>query len=293
MDYLLVTLISIGLAGSVLLVLSSWRALRSALPAEDRTYSDPLPPRLRLVWPLVRLLSEFVTVRLPPRWLEGAHERLSKSGASYLMTGEQYLALRLLSAILSLLAASWAAVLLHTPVVPVALLAVVIGSFFPVLALRDRRLRRNREIGRLLPVYLDYITLAVEAGSNFSGALAQAVNKGPKGALRQEFTLVLRDVKAGLPRSQALKRLDARIGLPEVGAFVAAANQAERAGGSLGTVLRAQAERSRSARFQRAEKAAMEAPVKLLVPLVLFIFPTTFIVIGFPIVVMFMKSGAF
>ena len=78
----------------------------------------------------------------------------------------------------------------------------------------------------------------------------------------------------------------APVTVPEIGALVAAVNQAEQSGGSLGKILRAQAERARSEGFQRAEKAAMEAPVKLIGPLVMFIFPVSFLIIAFPIVMM-------
>jgi len=81
--------------------------------------------------------------------------------------------------------------------------------------------------------------------------------------------------------------------IPEVSSFVGTVIQAEKMGASLGPALRSQAEQRRIERFQRAEKQAMEAPVKLIGPLMMFIFPCTFIVIGFPIVMKFMKSGLF
>lgn len=282
---------SIGGAVSALLLVLGTASLWSEVPTEDRTYLDPLAPRMRMVWPLVRVIAYVVTARLPTAWLERTHRRLLRAGAAYLVSAEDYLALRVFSGIVCGLAGLWSAHVLHGASLGPSLALAAGGSLLPTLWLHERRQRRNREIGRLLPVYLDYITLAVEAGLNFAGALAQAVDKGPQGSMRREFLLVLRDVKAGLPRAQALKRMDERLDLPEIGAFVSAVNQAERTGAVLGKVLRAQAERSRMERFQRAEKAAMEAPVKLIAPLVIFIFPTTFLIIAFPIVVMFLHSG--
>ncbi|MHB8253148.1 MAG: type II secretion system F family protein [Acidiferrobacter sp.] len=286
-----VVIASIGGAVSALLLVLGTASLWSEVPAEDRTYLDPLAPRMRLVWPLVRVIAYVVTARLPTAWLERTHRRLLRAGAAYLVSAEDYLALRVFAGIVCGLAGLWSTHVLHTASFGPSLVLAAGGSLLPTLWLHERRQRRNREIGRLLPVYLDYITLAVEAGLNFAGALAQAVDKGPQGPMRREFLLVLRDVKAGLPRAQALKRMDERLDLPEIGAFVSAVNQAERTGAVLGKVLRAQAERSRMERFQRAEKAAMEAPVKLIAPLVIFIFPTTFLIIAFPIVVMFLHSG--
>jgi tight adherence protein C len=119
----------------------------------------------------------------------------------------------------------------------------------------------------------------------------QAVAKGPKGALRDEFMRVLRDIRAGKPRAEALRAKATRLNEPSINSFVTAVVQAESLGMSLGPVLRAQADQRRTERFLRAEKLAMEAPVKMLFPLIAFIFPCTFIVIGFPIVMKFLSLG--
>jgi tight adherence protein C len=130
--------------------------------------------------------------------------------------------------------------------------------------------------------------MTIEAGLNFSGALAQAVSKGSEGALRNEFAQVLRDIRAGRPKSQALKDLAERNQVKELHLLVNAIVQAELSGSSLGGTLKIQAEQRRSERFQRAEKLALQAPVKLVFPLVAFIFPITFLLLGFPIVMKFL-----
>ena len=124
-----------------------------------------------------------------------------------------------------------------------------------------------------------------------NGAICQAVDKGPAGPLRNEFALVLRDLRSGLTRIDALRRMDERTRIPQVANFVTAVVQADRMGGSLGATFRHQAEQRRTERFQLAEKQAMEAPVKLIFPLLVFIFPATFIILMFPIVIMFLNSG--
>lgn len=141
-------------------------------------------------------------------------------------------------------------------------------------------MRRHR-MDRDLPFYLDVITLSVESGTNLTGALTQAVSKAPESPLRHEFNRVLRDVRAGKTRAVALRELSDRAGNKSLSSVISGMIQAERSGASLGPVLRSQANQLRSARFAMAEKKAMEAPVRLLGPLVLFIFPTTFIVLGF------------
>ena len=147
---------------------------------------------------------------------------------------------------------------------------------------------RRKDLLKTLPFYLDMITLCVEAGLNLSGALRQATLKGPPGVLRDEFQRILRDVRAGRSRTDALRQFARRMGEPSVTAVVSSIVQAENTGMNLGPILRAQADQRRTERFLRAEKLAMEAPVKMLLPLIAFIFPCTFIVLGFPIAMMFM-----
>lgn len=284
-------LAALGSALSAALLMMAITLLWREVPVDDRSYLDPLPSAMGALWPLVRLFSHLLTSRLPTRWLERIHRKLVHSSASYLLLPEHFVALQLASGCIAMLVAWFCAAALGTSPWELLVLAALFGGLLPVLWLRDRRQRRDREVRRMLPVFLDYVTLAVEAGLNMSGAMAQAIENGPAGILRQEFGLVLRDINAGLPRAQALRRLHERIQLPEIGAFVASINQAERTGGSIGKALRAQAERTRTERFQRAEKAAMEAPVKLLAPLVLFIFPTTFVIIAFPIAMMFLHGA--
>ncbi len=286
----------IWLAGGVAALLTVLLILGGALlvrgvPTEDRTYLDPLPPLIRVLWPLVRLTAHGITGRLPPAWLERVHTQLLRASASYLLLAEDFVALQIVAGVLGALLALACALAVGLPVFFPSLVVGGIGFLLPLLWLRERRQRRDRVVLRFLPIYLDYLTLAVDAGLNFAGALQQAIDHGPETVLRQEFGMVLRDIKAGLTRAQSLRRLHERVALPEIGSLVAAVNQADRAGGSIGRVLRAQASRSRTERFQRAEKLAMEAPVKLLGPLVLFIFPTTFLVIAFPIAELFLHNA--
>ena len=170
-------------------------------------------------------------------------------------------------------------------------LAGLLGWGYPALWLGDRLKARKKELLKSLPFFLDIITLCVEAGLNLQGAMTQAVAKGPKGVLRDEFQRVLRDIRAGKARAESLRAMAQRMDEPAVANFTTAVIQAESMGMNLGPVLRAQADQRRSERFLRAEKLAMEAPVKLLFPLLAFIFPCTFIVLFFPIAMKFMHSG--
>jgi tight adherence protein C len=167
----------------------------------------------------------------------------------------------------------------------------LLGWMYPAIWLRDRITVRRRELLRMMPFFLDIITLCVEAGLNMQGAMTQAVAKGPQGLVRDEFQRVLRDIRAGKARAEALRGMAERLNEPGIAHFTSAVIQAESMGMNLGPVLRAQAEQRRSERFLRAEKLAMEAPVKMLFPLIAFIFPCTFIVLLFPIAMKLLNAG--
>jgi tight adherence protein C len=165
------------------------------------------------------------------------------------------------------------------------------AAVLPRLWLRQLVRRRSLRISRELPFVLDITTLCVESGLNLHGALLQASERGPDGPLRDELTRALADMRAGAPRLTALKAMATRAGSRSVRAWVAALTQAETMGISLGSILRTQAAQCRAERFQRAEKLAMEAPVKMLLPLIGCIFPCTFIILGFPIVLELLQGA--
>ncbi|OGT79167.1 MAG: secretion system protein F [Gammaproteobacteria bacterium RIFCSPLOWO2_02_FULL_61_13] len=258
---------------------------------EDRAYMDPLSWKLRLVWPAIQIIANFFCVFLPYELMEYTDQRLQRTGVSYLLSAEQFIALRILVAITAPIVV-WFAMLGMDVWEPIWLVvAPLVGFLLPDVWLNDTRKRRESNVIRTLPVYLDFITMCVEAGLNFQGALTQAMEKAPPGALRNEFAIVLRDMRSGLARADALRRMAERLDINEITSFVSAIIQAEKMGASLANVLRVQADQRRSERFQRAEKMAMEAPVKLVAPLIIFIFPVTFMILGFPIVMKFLGEG--
>jgi tight adherence protein C len=258
-----------------------------AVPADDRAYLDRPPLGFRLVWPVIRILAWYLRAVIPAAWQVVLERRLQKAGLDFVLTPEQLLAGHGVGAIAGLLAGCGVAQLLEGPLVLPALLTGVFGGFYPAIWLSEQIDARRKDLLKTLPFYLDIITLCVEAGLNLNGALRQATLKGPPGVLRQEFKRILRDIRAGKPRAEALRAFAARVGEPSVTNLVSSIIQAEALGMSLGPLLRAQAEQRRTERFLRAEKLAMEAPVKMLLPLVAFIFPCTFVVLGFPIFMMF------
>ena len=288
-----VWIMALMIGAIALIVLYVYSTLSSAVPGDDRQYMDKLPPALRLMWPLVRLIDFHLTSRISLDKLESTNTKLNNSGVAHMMTAEQFYAVRLVS-----MAAVFGIMYMVTGMLnksspTMLMVGLLLGYFYPLIWLHDARKRRYKQVQKAMPMYLDFITMAVEAGLNLTGALNQVVQKGPPGPLRQEFFMVVRDLRSGLPRADALRRMESRLMMPEISSFVGTVIQAEKMGASLGMALRSQADQRRSERFQRAEKQAMEALVKLIGPLMMFIFPVTFIVIGFPIAMKFLQSGLF
>jgi tight adherence protein C len=171
--------------------------------------------------------------------------------------------------------------------------AAILGAFYPILWLRDCGKARQHQIARALPYDLDLLTLSVEAGLDFAAAIAKVVEKGRKGPLSDELSVMLRELRLGKTREEALRNLGARVELVSLTTFVQALIHADRMGTPLGKVLRILSTEMRVARTQRAEKLANEAPVKLLFPLIACIFPTIFLMLFGPIAyeVLFGGSG--
>lgn len=285
---IMIFVIAALIAATVVALVVSLRNIKRSIRPDDRVYMDPLPGPLRLIWPMVNLLVQLFGDFLPVEQVEQVRLRMRKAGVEYLMTPVQFIATRAVSAIIFMLLAAFTGLMLGA-IQPIwVILAALIGWMFPLMKLNDLRKAREKQIVRALPTFLDFITMAVEAGMNLSGAIAQSVEKGPEGPLRLEFQKVMRDVKAGMSRMDSIRAMADRLNIREVTSFSSALAQAERTGASLGPTLRIQADQRRVERFQRAEKLALEAPVKLIFPLVAFIFPTTFLVLAFPIVMKFL-----
>src|SRR5437764_847540 len=154
-----------------------------------------------------------------------------------------------------------------------------LGGFFgPDFVVSARARSRKEKVRAELPDALDLLAVSVEAGMGFDGAIAK-LTEHMDGALSEEFALTLGEMRIGESRSDALKKMAERIDTPELSAFVRAIVQADQLGISLGRILRVQAADTRLRRQAAAEERAMKAPIKMLFPTVLFIFPAMFLVI--------------
>jgi len=148
---------------------------------------------------------------------------------------------------------------------------------------------RQREAERALPDVLDLLVISIEAGLGFEQALDRTITAVP-GALSDEFSRLLGEVRAGAPRADALRDLADRLDVDDVRRFVLAVLQADKFGVSIGRMLRNQADEVRVLRRQKAQERAQKAPVKMLVPMVFCIFPAIFVVILGPAMLNIMRD---
>jgi tight adherence protein C len=231
----------------------------------------------RLEMALGRAAEKSYLVR-PRIWAE---KRLRSAAYPEGVTADELLGLVALGAFIGLLFGL--ALNMRLQFGPIVLLTLGIGLYMPMMWVRGRVRHRQDDIRRSLPYALDLLTLSVEAGLDFTQAMTRIVKKLGDSALAVELGQTVRDIHLGRTRVQALRDLSRRVDLSELNSLVGALIQADELGSSLGPILRIQADQLRIRRSQTAEKLAMEAPVKILLPLILFIFPTIFIMIFGPI----------
>lgn len=154
----------------------------------------------------------------------------------------------------------------------------------PNVILNSRTRLRTKKMTNQLPDILDLLVVSVEAGLSFDGALAKVAEMS-KGELAKEFVSTLNEIQLGVPRREALANMSGRCEINDISVFLSSVIQAEQLGVSMGKVLRIQAAQVRDKRKQRARESAMKLPVKIIVPMVIFIFPTIFVVILGPAVI--------
>lgn len=170
----------------------------------------------------------------------------------------------------------------------VLLCFLILGYYLPDLFLKICINNRQEKITKSLPDVLDMLSVSVEAGLGFDAALQKVVEKG-QGPLIMEFQQTLHEMRIGKPRREALKDMAARMEVEDVSTFVGAMVQADQLGVSISNVLKVQAEQVRQKRRQRAEEKAQKAPVKILIPLLFFIFPTIFLILLGPAAIQLLR----
>lgn len=291
MDKVYTVVAALAFTLSIIGVLYAFYQLFKETPLEDRTYKDKPPAIYRLLWPLILLLSVSLNWALSAKRAAKIQSALIRAGQDYTLNPIQFFVGQILSSGIAFIFGLILASMLGKGGISFAIILGLLGFFYPNLWLKEVTTKRNTQILKALPFFVDLLTLSIEAGLNLSGSLQAAVDRSRPGPLVVEIDRALRDIRGGKARMDALRDFSDRLQFIPITSFVSALIQGEKTGSSLSPILRAQSDQRRIERFLRAEKLAMEAPVKMLGPLILCIFPCTFIVIGFPIAMKFLASG--
>ncbi|HSM23935.1 MAG TPA: type II secretion system F family protein [Anaerolineaceae bacterium] len=264
-------------------------------PLELRNLEMSLPFQERVIYPIARKLGEFATRFTPQNAMQSIDRKLELAGVSSnidptIILATQFLGLIFFGGIilfvLSIGSTGWP---LGRRLLLTALFGFI-GFNFPNMILSSRISRRQKEIRKAMPDALDLLTICVEAGLGFDAAMHKVSEKW-ESQLSMAFARVIQEIQLGKIRREALRDMSNRIGLPEMTSFVAAIIQSEQLGVSLSKVLRIQADQMRIRRRQLAEEEAHKAPIKMLIPMGLLIFPSLMIVLLTPAAIRLMQSA--
>jgi tight adherence protein C len=267
-------------------------ALGEPISLEELELSQPFSERV--IVPMIQSISEVAQRFTPQQTMEKARHQLQLAGVIHKIKPAYFLVARLGGAVIGgglgfLLATSAADSPTYQRILmPVGGLAL--GYYIPVLLLMSKIRRRQEDVIKALPDALDLLTICVEAGLGFDAAMAKVAEKWDN-ELSLAFARTVQEMQLGKLRREALRDMANSLDVSDVTSFVAAIVQADQLGVSMAKVMRIQSEQMRMKRRQRAEEKARQAPVKIMIPLVFFIFPTILIVLLGPAILQIRDSG--
>ncbi len=281
-----------GLAAMAVAAVAYWVTwLSTSLGEEAQRFDSKQLGLLIVMLPLARRLGNYTeAVRFMPlqKYEIWAARNLSLSGLNDLFSPREYVGSHLA---LFLLGISLPLFLMLYPdsqigqVLAVSLVLGILLFFMPFFVLNDIINKRRHAIFKSLPYFLDLVTLLVESGLDFSIAMDRAAQQLGEGPLQDEVNRFTRQIQLGQPRRKALTELADRSDLPQMKTLSTALIQQEQLGSKIETVLRRQSEILRFQRMQMAETKANKAPVQILIPMVLFIFPSIFLILIGPMII--------
>lgn len=248
---------------------------------EEESFGD------RIIKPIIEKLSEMISKITPNTMKKKIEEKLNAAGRPYNLSINQWFIIKvifnfvipaiiIIYAILNKMIFSKIALLIG--------IIIIIMYILPDLMLKQYTKNRQKEIIKALPDILDLLTVSVEAGLSFDGALHRLTEK-MSGVLVNEFSRTLNEMRMGKSRKEALRHMSIRCATVDLTTLISSLIQADELGVGISSVLRIQSIQMRKKRKQRAQEKAMKAPIKMLFPLVLFIFPTIFAVLLGPAII--------
>jgi tight adherence protein C len=273
--------------------LAEYAARGETVSLEEIELSQPFSQRI--IIPIAKRMGEFVMRFTPQNAITSMSKKLEMAGNPGNMDPAVMFALRFLGIPFGAIF-----IILDSIAIPGSFMdgkgllfglpAAIFGFYLPDMLLQSRIDRRQKEIRRAMPDGLDLLTICVEAGLGFDAAMSKLYEKWDN-EMGRAFGRVVREIQLGKLRREALRDMADRLGVSEMSSFVAAVIQSEQLGVSMAHVLRIQADQMRIRRRQLAEEEAHKAPIKMLLPMALFIFPALCIVLMTPAFLILIESG--
>ena len=264
-----------------------WMKLKAAMPKQT---DDDMPELYRAFRPLMRPLAGYNKLIPLPGIRERYAHQIEQAGLKFELTPDEFIAIKEIAVLIMIVIA----LLIQAALVQnwlIVLAFIFIGMVLPDLILSSAVNKQQHACLRALPGFLDLLALSVEAGMGFDSAVRKLTDVLDSGPLIWWFQGYLRSMNVGKPRTEALREMARKLDLPDLTIFTNAVVQATSTGASMGPVLKTEAAEMLFRRFERAEKAAHELPIKILFPLFVFVFPATFLMILGPMYFQFVTSG--
>ncbi|MCB0326629.1 MAG: type II secretion system F family protein [Bdellovibrionales bacterium] len=277
-------------------------AARKRLGVEDETVKPNKTPLLKWFYPIYYACVPLLYSSLFPQWAAAYVEKkrpqyqkdLIRANLRNEINPDEFFSFKVVMTLFSPVFLFYIFGAIGSSMSPSTWIFSIIGGFFfPDLWLKERIRLRRKAIIRVLPFTLDLLTLSVEAGLDFVASIQRMAQRMEQNALIEEFQHLLKEIRLGTSRSDALRSLADRLQIEEISSFSSLLIQADQLGASIGDVLRAQADQLRTRRFQNAESAGARASQLVLVPMVVCIFPAIFIVVLGPTLLNFLAQGIF
>src|SRR4030043_1032308 len=306
----IIIILAVIFVGAIMLIIVGIKSPQGADPLEDRLaeyaargetvsleeieLSQPFSQRI--IMPIAKRMGEIVMRFTPQNAINSMSKKLEMAGNPGNMDPAVMFALRFFGlpfgAIFFFLdSIAPTGSLMNGKGLLFGLPAAILGFYLPDLLLQSRIDRRQKEVLKAMPDGLDLLTICVEAGLGFDAAMSKLYEKWDN-ELGRSFGRVVREIQLGKLRREALRDMADRLGVREMSSFVAAVIQREQLGVSMAQVLRIQADQMRIRRRQLAEEEAHKAPIKMLLPMAIFIFPALCIVLMTPAILILIQQGA-
>ena len=293
---LVVVLVSMRRTGSAQSLddrLNELAALGQSVTLEELELSQPFSQRVLI--PTIEALSKMAQRFTPQQTIEASRHKLELAGMAHKVKPAQFLGYRMVAAIILGVSSLMIVFVTALPFLQRLLIigiAFVIGYMLPSVWLGSKISARQTSIIKALPDALDLLTICVEAGLGFDAAMSKVAEKWDN-ELSLAFLHTVQEMQLGKLRREAMRNMANSMDVPDMTTFVAAIIQADTLGVSMAKVMRIQSDTMRMKRRQRAEEKARQAPVKMMFPLVFFIFPTILIVLLGPAIIKIKNIGIF